>query len=372
MSIASAFRSRSHILRGTKSTFTRTSHYYRWIRPMSATSTNTVPSTGKKNVLLLGGVLPPIAEQLTNHERLEVHPLNFMENSEQWLQDHGSSIDYIMTNYGDGLSESVLAQTPNVQLVSCNGVGYDSLPVSALVDRQMLVTHTPTVLDAETSTTAILLYLACYRDILSCERHARSGDWETKGAHPLTRTADGRKVGILGLGRIGQAIAHKLEPFGCQIAYHSRNPKPDVSYQYYGDLLSMAQEVDCLIAILPGGAETKHIVNQQVLEALGPDGVFINVARGSVVDEQALIQVLSEQKLGWAGLDVFEKEPHIPAALRSLPNVVLLPHVGSATHETRQAMGQLTLDNIVQHAQDGTVFTPVPECAEYAKTTPLK
>mmetsp|Transcript_10521 Transcript_10521/g.13942 ORF Transcript_10521/g.13942 Transcript_10521/m.13942 type:complete len:377 (-) Transcript_10521:35-1165(-) len=337
----------------------------------------------KKNLLLVGDMLPPISEQLSKHDNdnnndtenglnLKVHPVSFMEQPMEWLKSHGPSVDYIMTNNYSGLPLEYLQACPNVQLISSNGVGYDSIPVKEAVKRNILITHTPTVLNAETSTTAIMLYLACYRDFLSCERHARSGAWETTGAaHALSRTADGRTVGILGLGRIGTSIAEKLLPFGCQVVYHSRNPKPDVPFKYYDNLLDMAKDVDCLICILPGGDGTKHIVNEQVMNALGPEGVLINVARGSVVDETAMIKALQEHRLGWAGLDVFEQEPHIPPELCVLPNVVLLPHVGSATQETRLAMGQLTLDNVLQHVKDETVFTPVPECAHYAKTTPL-
>lgn len=229
------------------------------------------------------------------------------------------------------------------------------------VRNNILVTHTPTVVDAETSTTAILLMLACYRNLLSCERHARSGAWK-HGAHPLTRSADHRKVGLLGMGRIGLAIATKLVAFDCDVVYHTRTKKDQVAYPHYESLVAMAHDVDCLICIVPGGAETKHMVNEQVMNALGPEGTLINVARGSVVDERAMINALQEGRLGWAGLDVFEHEPSIPTELCAMDNVVLLPHVGTLTVETRAAMGALTVDNILQHMKDGRVLTPVPEC----------
>ena len=190
----------------------------------------------------------------------------------------------------------------------------------------------------------------------------RSGDWESKGNAPLSRSADNQTVGILGLGRIGQAIADKFAPFNSKIVYHARSKK-FVDYTYYDDLTEMAKICDVLICITPGGASTHNLVNEKVLNALGPKGTLINVSRGSVVDQQALIAALAEGRLGWAGLDVFATEPKVPAALRALPNVVLLPHVGSATEETRAAMGNLTVDNILQHLKDGTVISPVPECA---------
>jgi len=194
-----------------------------------------------------------------------------------------------------------------------------------------------------------------------------SGDWVKKGEAPLTRTIDGLSVGILGYGRIGQTIARKLEAFNCRISYHARTERSNSPHRYYGDLTEMAGDVQALIVITPGGAATKHLVNKEVLEALGPEGCLVNVARGSVVDEAALVTAIQENKLGYAGLDVFEKEPQVPEALFNLPNVVLTPHIGSATVETRQAMGDLTVDNLVQFFEKGTVLTPVPECQHLIK-----
>lgn len=287
----------------------------------------------------------------------------------RYLKKHGHTIEYVLTNGHDGLPPTYLPSLPNLKLISCNGVGYDAIPVSQAVDRGILITHTPGVLDAETSTTAILLFLACYREILSCERYARSGDWSSSGGapHPLGRTADGRRVGVLGMGRIGRAIAGKLEAFGSQVSYHTRTEvafDPDRGYRYCPDLLDMARRVECLVCIVPGGRATRHIVNREVLDALGPQGILINVARGTVVDEDALISALRDGTLGGAGLDVYEEEPSIPEELRGMDNVVLLPHVGSATVETREAMGDLAVDNILACMTKGSggILTPVPEC----------
>ena len=273
------------------------------------------------------------------------------------------AITHIATNGHDGVPPDVMSALPNLKMISCYGVGYDAIDVEAAKAKGVMVTHTPNVLNAEVATTAIMLMMACYREILRDDAWVRSGDWETKGNAPLTRSVDNQTVGILGLGRIGQAIADKLAPFGTKIVYHSRSKK-DVEYQYYDNLTDMARAVDCLICITPGGASTRKIVNREVMDALGPDGTLVNVSRGSVVDEEALIAALQEGRLGWAGLDVFEAEPKVPEVLRALPNVVLLPHVGSATVETRAAMGALTVDNLLQHLADGTVISPVPECAE--------
>lgn len=271
-------------------------------------------------------------------------------------------ITHIATNGHDGVPADVMSSLPNLKMVSCYGVGYDAIDVTVAKSKGVMVTHTPNVLNAEVATTAVMLMMACYRELLRDDAWVRSGSWQAKGNAPLTRSVDNQTVGILGLGRIGQAIADKLAPFGTTIVYHSRSKK-DFEYQYFDNLTDMAKAVDCLICITPGGPSTNKIVNRDVIDALGPNGTLVNVSRGSVVDEAALIAALQEGRLGWAGLDVFEAEPKVPEALRALQNVVLLPHVGSATVETRAAMGALTVDNLLQHLAEGTVVSPVPECA---------
>jgi len=276
---------------------------------------------------------------------------------------NAEDITHVVTNGHDGVNPELMASLTNLKVISGYGVGYDAVDANEAARRGIIVTHTPNVLNQEVATTAVLLMLACYRELLRDDAHVRSGAWEAKGNAPLTRSADNQTVGILGLGRIGQAIADKLAPWNAKIVYHSRTKK-DVAYTYYDNLTAMAHDCDTLICITPGGPSTEKIVNAEVMEALGPTGTLINVSRGSVVDEAALIDALSTGKLGWAGLDVFEGEPHVPQALRDLPNTVLLPHVGSATVETRAAMGALTVDNLLQHLKDGTVISAVPECAD--------
>ncbi|SMX22831.1 2-hydroxyacid dehydrogenase [Boseongicola aestuarii] len=278
-----------------------------------------------------------------------------------WLAEHGDRITHVQTNGHDGVKPEIMAALPNLQMISCYGVGYDNIDAKEAVRRGIMVTHTPNVLNEEVATTAVLLMLACYRELLRDDAWVRSGNWEAKGNSPLTRSADNQTIGILGMGRIGQAIAAKLAPWNPTILYHTRSEK-DVPYQYVGDLIEMAEQSDVLIVITPGGASTHHLVNTEVMNALGPKGTLVNVARGTVIDETAMIAALSEGRLGWAGLDVFENEPKVPQALRDLKNVTLLPHVGSATHETRAAMGKLTVDNLLSHLNDGTVISPVPEC----------
>lgn len=275
---------------------------------------------------------------------------------------NAEDITHVVTNGHDGVKPELMASLTNLKCISGYGVGYDAIDANEAARRGIVVTHTPNVLNQEVATTAVMLMLACYREMLRDDAYARSGTWEKKGNAPLTRSADNQTVGILGLGRIGQAIADKLAPWNANIVYHSRTKK-DVPYSYYDSLTAMAFDCDVLICITPGGPSTNKIVNAEVMEALGPQGTLVNVSRGSVVDETAMIEALSTGKLGWAGLDVFEGEPHVPQALCDLPNTVLLPHVGSATVETRAAMGALTVDNLLQHLKDGTVISAVPECA---------
>ncbi len=312
------------------------------------------------DLLLIGGATPVMLDRLG--EKFTIHKTTDMDDPAAWLADNGSKISYVATNGHDGVKPAYVDAMPNLKAISCYGVGYDAIDTTQAVSRGIVVTHTPNVLNAEVATTTVLLMLACYREILRDDAYVRAGRWEAEGNAPLTRSADGQTVGILGLGRIGQAIADKMAAFDATIVYHSRNQK-DVPYKYYSDLKEMARDVDVLVCITPGGAATNKIVNAEVMEALGPQGTLINVSRGSVVDEAALIEALQSGKLGWAGLDVFEAEPKVPEALRKLDNVVLLPHVGSATNETRAAMGALTVDNLLQHLEDGTVISAVPECA---------
>ncbi|MFY0618976.1 2-hydroxyacid dehydrogenase [Shimia sp.] len=278
-----------------------------------------------------------------------------------WLDEHGEDIRYILTDGHLGLPSEVLSRVPNLKAVSSYGVGYDAIDTGKTNARGIPVSHTPSVLDEEVATTALLLYLSVMRGFVTQANHAKAGRWETQGGLPLTRSADGRKIGILGLGRIGKALARKLAPFGAEISYCGRSMQ-DNDYQYFASLTEMARHVDVLICIAPGGASTHHIVNADVMAALGANGVLINVGRGSIVDEIALASALNSGTLGGAGLDVFENEPYIPKTLREMPNVVVTPHIGSATIETRRAMGALAVDNIVEHKASGKMHTPVPEC----------
>ncbi len=282
-----------------------------------------------------------------------------------FLAARGADFMAVLTDGHWGVPQDVADALVNLKVVSSYGVGYDAIDAPALAARGVLVGHTPNVLNDEVAVTAILLWFAVSRRLVSADAWARTGTWAEQGAFPLTRSVMGRKVGIVGLGRIGQTIAARAQAFGAEIFYHSRNPR-DVPFTYMADLAALAGAVDVLIVITPGGPETRHLIDAGVMEALGPEGILVNVSRGSVVDESALVEALYTGKLGGAGLDVFEDEPNIPDALKAMQQVVLTPHVGSATVETRQAMGDLVCDNLAQFLQDGTLLTPVPECAGMA------
>lgn len=269
-------------------------------------------------------------------------------------------ITAVATNIG--IKPEVMAALPALKVISSFGVGYDSIDAVTAAERGILVAHTPDVLNDEVADTTIMLWLAVSRRLVVQDAYVRAGRWEKEGAAPLTRSVQNRTVGIVGMGRIGQVIADRAAMFKATVLYHTRTKK-DLPYRYFPDLVEMARESDVLVVITPGGAETRHLINADVMNALGPDGILINVARGTVVDEAALVAALSEGRLGGAGLDVFEHEPKVSEALYAMENVVLQPHVGSATVETRQAMGDLVCDNLDQFLKDGTVLRAVPECA---------
>ena len=314
-------------------------------------------------IYVVGAINASMEEQLSSDFSLIYE--TELDDPALWLDEHGATISYVLTNGLDGISNDRLVKMPNLALISNNGVGYDAIDVLTMRENNVIVTHTPDVLNEEVATTAMLLMISCYRDFLANEAYARSGTWEKQGHPPLSQSADNRTVGIVGLGRIGYAIARKLSALNARILYHNRNPR-DVPFTYFPDLVEMAKAADTLIVVTPGGQSTNALINREVFEALGPDGVFINVSRGSVVDEEALIDALEHGHIAKAGLDVFAREPHIPTRLKQLDNVVLLPHVGSATIETRGAMGQLTIDNIIEHHRTGKVITPVPETTDIA------
>lgn len=256
----------------------------------------------------------------------------------------------------------LLAQLPGVEIVSIMGVGYDKVDVGAALERNIPVTHTPDVLNDEVADLALGLMLSVARRIPQADRYVREGLWEARGNMPLATRMSGKRVGIVGLGRIGKAIAARAQGFGMAISYTGRRQQAGVAFPYFPSARELAAHVDFLVVITPGGEATRHMIDAEVLRALGPKGYLVNVARGSVVDEAALIQALRDGVIAGAGLDVFANEPKVPEALRALDNVVLTPHMASATHETRQAMADLALANLQAHFAGKPLLSPVPEC----------
>ena len=261
-----------------------------------------------------------------------------------------------------GLNAKWMDALPNLEVIANFGVGYDGVDVKHAASRGIVVTNTPDVLNDEVADTTIALLINTVRRFYDAEKHLREGKWTAEGPFALSPfSLKGRKVGLFGMGRIGQEIAKRLEPFKVEIGYHTRSKRDELSYTYYASLMEMAKAVDTLICIVPGTAATHKAINADILAALGSDGVFINVGRGSSVDEDALLKALQDGTLGAAGLDVFYAEPKVPEAFLALNNVSLLPHVASASVPTRNAMADLVVDNVLTWLKDRKVLTPVPE-----------
>jgi lactate dehydrogenase-like 2-hydroxyacid dehydrogenase len=309
-------------------------------------------------LLQAGPMMPFVTEQFS--PTFDVHRLWEATDPDVLLEKIGADVQAIATGAQTAVDARLMERLPNLKIVANFGVGYDSVDARWAGEHGIIVTNTPDVLTEEVADTTLGLLLMTVRHLGAAERYLRAGKWP-QAPYPLTPSLRGRTVGILGFGRIGKAIARRVEACGIPVVYCGRRRQDDVTQPYYDSLLAMARDVDTLIVAVPGGAETHHMVNAQVLEALGPNGVLINIGRGSVVDEAALISALQERKILSAGLDVFEDEPNVPQALIDMEHVVLLPHVGSASVHTRQAMGQLVVDNLKAFAAGKPPLTPVTE-----------
>lgn len=315
--------------------------------------------TSKADVLMLGPLMPLIVEGL--EKGFTLHRLWEADDQDALIAALGPHLRFMAAGGAHApVDAAFLDQFPKLEMIASFGVGYDHIDARAAAARGVVVTNTPDVLNEEVADTALGLLLCTVRELPQAERHLRAGKW-LESNYPLTATLRDRTTGIVGLGRIGKAIARRLDAFGVPVVYFGRTRQESVPYRYYADLVAMARDVDILIVITPGGPETKRLINAAVLEALGPNGILINVARGSVVDEPALISALRDKKIRAAGLDVFADEPRVPQELIEMDNVVLLPHVGSASVYTRRAMGQLVVDNLVSWASGKGPLTPVPE-----------
>ena len=315
----------------------------------------------KLDVLMVGPVMPLIEQGISR--AFTLHKLWEAPDREALIANLAPRLRAIVAGGGkhEPMGADFLGRFPKLEIISSFGVGYDHVDAKWAAAHGIVVTNTPDVLTEEVADTALGLLLCTVRELPQAERYLRAGKW-LEGDYPLTRaTLRDRTIGMVGLGRIGKAIARRLDAFRVPVVYHSRHPQPGVPYRHYPQLVDMARAVDVLMVVTPGGSATKHLIDANVLEALGPDGILINMSRGSVVDEPALIAALEAGKILSAGLDVFANEPRVPPELMAMENVVLFPHVGSASVYTRDAMGQLVVDNLLSWAAGKGPLTPVPE-----------
>jgi len=308
----------------------------------------------KANILVAGRVPPNVIVQL--EEDFIVHQLEGAPDPEALIRSVQHDVRGLVTNAVQGVSIELLEALPKLEIIASSGIGADALQLEHARAAGIQVTVTPDVLNEDVADMAIALMLAVARKLCLADRAVRAGEWFTKLG--LGYRVSGKRLGILGLGRIGQAIATRAAAFDMEIAYHQRTYNPDVPYLYKDQLLALAEFSDFLVVIVPGGAATENMVNSEVLDALGPEGTLINVGRGSTVDEEALVQALQEGRIRAAALDVFVDEPNVPESLLTMDNVVLSPHYASATIETRLAMGQLVVDNLRAHFSGQALLTP--------------
>lgn len=307
-------------------------------------------------LLVVEPLYGPVMEELAEH--FEVHVLADAADRETLLATLAPDCRLLLTNSAKGADASLMQALPGLRMVACSGVGTDRLDLDYCRAHDIRASNTPDVLTEDVADMALALLLATVREIVVGDHFVREGRWP-RGSIGLTTSLQGRCVGILGLGRIGHAIARRCVAFNTTIGYHGRRQQAEVAHRYFDSAIDLAGWADVLIAALPGGADSERLVSREVLEALGPAGVFINIARGSVVDEEALVELLGTGRLAGAGLDVFAHEPEVPAALFALPGVVLQPHRASGTTRTRLAMGQLALRNLLAFEAGDPLPTPV-------------
>ncbi|WOZ76547.1 2-hydroxyacid dehydrogenase [Kosakonia sacchari] len=311
--------------------------------------------SSKPEILVISEIPQTMIDTLERH--FVVHRY-WQTDAPALLRERAPAIRGALTRAAKGISNALIEQLPALEVISGFGVGVDATDLNVCRQRGIKVSNTPNVLNECVADIGLALMLAVTRKICEADRFARAGEWE-HGAFPGAWKMSGKRCGIVGMGNIGHDIAQRAAAFNMPIHYFSPREARNSHWQRHDSLIKLANAVDFLVLTLPGGAKTQHIINRDVLDALGPEGILINIARGSVVDTGALIAVLQEGKLRGAGLDVFEEEPHIPPALRSLQNVVLLPHIASNTAETRQAMADLTINNLVSYFTQGKLLTPV-------------
>jgi lactate dehydrogenase-like 2-hydroxyacid dehydrogenase len=317
------------------------------------------PTPQSRPVLQVGPLKPSLAQALRDDYAAYVLPDEGAER-EEFLSSHGEEITAVVTSGRTGVDAGLMAALPNLGAVVNFGVGYDTTDIDAAAARGVAVSNTPDVLTDCVADTAVGLMIDVLRQFSAADRYVRAGRWPVEGNYPLTRQVSNTRVGIIGLGRIGSAIALRLTAFGCAISYHNRRTVEGSPYTYVASPVELARDVDVLIVAAAGGDGTRRLVSRAVIDALGAEGYLVNIARGSVVDEDALVEALTAGRVAGAGLDVFEDEPNVPEALLAMDNVVVLPHVASGTEQTRAAMEELTLHNLDSFLNSGQLVTPVP------------
>ncbi len=313
----------------------------------------------KKQVLLLGPLKPVVVNGL--EAACVLHKVAAANDPNAFIDGHTDVGAIACSATTERIPGAFMARFPQLQIVSSFGVGYDHMDVKWAAEHGVILTNTPGVLNEEVADTALGLLLCTVRELPQAERYLRAGKWRGGDYRLTAASLRDRTVGLVGMGAIGQAIARRLDAMKVPVVYHARQRRPELAYRHYASLLDMARDVDILLLILPGGTATRNMINAEVLDALGPDGILINMARGSVVDEPALIEALKNKRILAAGLDVFANEPNVPADLIAMDNVVLFPHLGSASMFTRGRMYQLVVDNILAWAADKPPLTPVRE-----------
>jgi lactate dehydrogenase-like 2-hydroxyacid dehydrogenase len=311
----------------------------------------------RNDVLRIGRFEPTFDNELT--ARYETPALPEGSARAEFLAEHATDVRVVVTSGWPGVDEQIIAALPNLEVIVNYGAGVDSIDLAAAKRRGIGVSNTPDVLSDTVADTAVGLILMALRRFGAADRYVRAGRWAREGPFPYARDVSGLQVGILGLGRIGSAIATRLLGFDCAIAYHNRHRVDGSPYRYAESPLELAESVDVLVVATTGDHRTRHLVDRAVLEALGPEGYLINIARGSVVDQDALVELLIGGRLAGAGLDVFVDEPNVPHELLDLDNVVLFPHIGSATARTRRAMALLAIRNLESYLATGELVTPV-------------
>ncbi len=311
----------------------------------------------RPRILQAGPAMPALEAALA--AQFDCHVLTRQSDPKRFLAEQGSTFEALVTSGKNGADGALMDALPALKAITHFGVGYDTVDVAAAAQRGIPVSNTPDVLNDCVADVALGLLLDAARGLSASDRFVRRGDWR-EGPFPLATRVSGKKLGIAGLGRIGQAIAKRAQGFDMDIRYHSRRPVAGIAFQHEPSLVALAEWCDFLIVIVSGGPATRHLVSGDVIHALGPKGYLVNVSRGSVVDEAALVDALVNKRIAGAGLDVFEDEPNVPQALMGLDNVVLLPHLASGTHETRQAMADLVMANLHSIFETGKLVTPVP------------